>query len=149
MSVAVMEALGAGCGVVASRVSGVEDYERHPLAEGSLWVYPVGDVRAAADAIAEAATLPASERGARALALHEAEFSLPRCVARYADLVASAPPAHEGGEWPSGLQDRLVGLASHAVAAQRRARIWLRHRYGRTNRAPRGESPARSTREAR
>lgn len=130
MSVALMEALAAGCGVVASRVSGVEDYEGHPLAEGCLWVHPVGDVQAAAAAVARAARYPRAERARRARELHHAEFSLGRCVERYRALAEGLTPALTRSAAPSALRRRMAALASYPVAAQRAARLWARRRLG-------------------
>ena len=124
MSVTVMEALGAGCGVVASRTSGVEDYERDPRGDGCLWVHEIGDVEAAADAVMEGLAVPRMERSARARRFATQEFSIEVCADRWAALcarvvhVAPRPPLRERG------LDRLGRLISRPVAAARVARLW-------------------------
>jgi glycosyltransferase involved in cell wall biosynthesis len=128
MSVAVMEALAAGCAVVASRVSGIEDYEHHPAARGCVWLHAVGDVEAAARAVVEAAAVPRAERRRAARALARAEFSIEACASRYAELVASlAPPSPERAATSSLAAHPLVAaVLSLPVAAQRIARLWAR-----------------------
>ena len=128
MPIIVMEALGLGCGVVATRVSGIEDYENHPAAAGCLWVYPIGDVTAAADAIVRAASMPAAERVRNAQHLAATEFSAARAVERYAELIGQLPErlkATVTTPW----RDRVTELLSHAVAAQRIVRVWMTGRY--------------------
>jgi glycosyltransferase involved in cell wall biosynthesis len=119
-----MEALAAGCAVVASRVSGVEDYESHLFAKGSLWVHDVGDANRAAELVAQALAVPRAERIRRARALAEAEFSIERCAERYADLIAHLPEARCEDYVLGPLRERLIGLLSAPVAAQRRLRLW-------------------------
>ncbi len=128
MSVAVIEALAHGCAVVATRVSGVEDYEHHPLAHDCLWVYPVGDIAAAVAAIGAAAQVPPAARARAARALAEAELSLQACTARYRQLLRHLAPAHTRRSCP--IPSRAVaGIVSFPVAMQRAARLWMaRHR---------------------
>ena len=126
LPVAMMEALSAGCAVVASRVSGVEDYESHPLADGCLWVHFVGDVDAASRLAGEALAIPRAERARKARALADAEFSIERCAERYAELVARLPRAPANGHPMGPVRQHLIELASAPVAAQRRLRLWAR-----------------------
>ncbi len=81
--VAMMEALAAGCGMVGTRVSGIEDYENHPLAADCMGVYATGDIASAADRIVQVAAIqrPVRSRSARRLA--ETEFSMQVCMDRY------------------------------------------------------------------
>ena len=133
MPVTVMEALATGCGVVASRVSGVEDYERDDRARGCFWVHGVGDVEAAAEAVVTALAVPTAERRARARQFAGEEFSIETCADRWAELLARAvevaPPAalRERGI------ERLARLASYPVAAARMTRLWTARR-GRSGR---------------
>jgi glycosyltransferase involved in cell wall biosynthesis len=128
LPVAMMEALGAGCAVVASRVSGVEDYESHLFAKGSLWVHDVGDANRAAELVAQALAVPRAHRIRRARALAEAEFSIERCAERYAELIAHLPATRTPGRALGFFRTRLIGLASAPVAAQRRLRMWAADR---------------------
>lgn len=124
LPVSMMEALAAGCAVVASRVSGVEDYAAHELASGCLWVHEIGDVAAAADLVARAVAVPRGVRVRAARALAEAEFSIDRCVERYVELISSLSPARPNAVPLSGTRERLIRFASIPVAAQRRLRLW-------------------------
>jgi glycosyltransferase involved in cell wall biosynthesis len=132
MPVVIMEALGAGCAVVGTRISGVEDYEHHPLAEGCYWLYAVGDVEAAAQAVVTAARVPRDERRRRARSLAEAEFTIERCVERYSAFLGGlrVSPGSGSGWSGSGLRRHLVSALSVPVAAQRMARLWARGAYG-------------------
>jgi glycosyltransferase involved in cell wall biosynthesis len=126
LPIIVMEALGAGCAVVASRVSGIEDYEQHPLAKRCFSVYPVGDVAAAAALVQEVGRVSRPERARRARALAEAEFAIERCVARYHALLARLPAAQTQHKLGSGW--RAAKLVSHPIAAARVAKLWVRGR---------------------
>jgi glycosyltransferase involved in cell wall biosynthesis len=131
MPIVVMEALALGCAVVASRVSGIEDYEDHALAPGCFWVYTVGDVSAAATAIQRAQEVEAAVRRARARAFAETEFSIARCVERYTSFIRELSPSMR--LQPSLIERHPVlrSLVSVPVAAQRVARLWARGRYNR------------------
>ena len=83
MPIAVMEALSCGCGVVSTRVSGVEDYEFHPLANNCVWLYDIGDVSGAVRKIAEAKEVLRDTRQAAARSLAEAEFDIGLCLKKY------------------------------------------------------------------
>lgn len=125
MPVAAMEALAAGCCVVASRVSGLEDYAAAPESKECLWMHEVGDVAAAAAAVRAARAVPASRRAAAARRLAEREFTIERCVERYDRLLGALPAAtHRRARRPR--LGRVTTLWSHAVAASRIVRIRLR-----------------------
>lgn len=83
MPVAVMEALSSGCGVVSTRVSGVEDYISSPFADGCLWLYEVGDVQTAARCIAESGTVSQDVKATHARKLAETAFSIQHCRQKY------------------------------------------------------------------
>ncbi|MDQ3519189.1 MAG: hypothetical protein M3466_12390, partial [Gemmatimonadota bacterium] len=112
--------------VVASRVSGVEDYEQNPLAEGALWLHPVGDVAAAADCVAAAALVPRKIREERSRSFAEAEFSISRNADRWAELLPALSPTHRPAH--ANLRRKLASVISYPVAAQRIARLWVRGR---------------------
>lgn len=130
MSVTVMEALSTGCGVVSSRVSGVEDYESHTAADSCLWIYDVGDVSGAVEGIRAASRVPLPIRAAAARALCESEFSIGVCAQRYADLLARLAPTESVGRVAFDATRTITALASLPVAAQRIARLYVTRRRG-------------------
>jgi|GEM_PF-876129 len=81
--IAMMEALAAGCGVVGTRVSGIEDYEHHQLATGCYSVFAVGDIADAVQKINKIATIPEQTRVTAARALAESEFTMQVCMQKY------------------------------------------------------------------
>jgi len=98
MPIAIMEALAAGCGVAGTRVSGIEDYELHPLAPDCLSVFTVGDIVDAVNKINKVAATPKGIRQQAARKLAEAEFSIQVCLEKYLKVIASIslvplPPA--------------------------------------------------------
>lgn len=111
MAVVVMEALAEGCGVVASRVSGIEDYEHAPFAAECLRVHAVGDVDAATTAVTALAGVPRDVRQQRARSFARSEFDIVVSVDRYervVDQVRHMGPRHampaaaeEGESWLS------------------------------------------------
>ena len=124
-SVAVMEALAAGCGVVASRVSGIEDYENVPLATECLWVHAVGDIAEAVKSIHSAAQIPKARRASAARAFACQEFNIATCTSRYDALLTSL-----ASPMGTSLEERswaalAATLLSRPIAATRRARLWM------------------------
>jgi glycosyltransferase involved in cell wall biosynthesis len=81
--IAMMEAFAAGCGMVGTRVSGIEDYEHHALAADCLGVYPVGDIEEAVNKITQLAAVPGDVRRKAARELAELEFSMEVCLNKY------------------------------------------------------------------
>jgi glycosyltransferase involved in cell wall biosynthesis len=128
LPVVMIEALAAGCGVVASRVSGVEDYESHPLAKGCLRVHSVGDTDAAAGHVTDLMASSPADRARQARALATAEFSIARCADRYAQLIESLPCPRIRPSGTLRIMAHLIALASLPVATQRRLRVWARNR---------------------
>ncbi|MFN2399752.1 MAG: glycosyltransferase family 4 protein [Gemmatimonadaceae bacterium] len=127
MPVAMMEALAAGCAVVASRVSGVEDYDGHPLARGCLWVHGAGDVDEAAEHVMAASRVPPSVRSASARLLAESEFGIDRCALRYAELFDHLDPTIRSG-YDAHLYHRVARFLSPPIAASRIVRLWAANR---------------------
>jgi glycosyltransferase involved in cell wall biosynthesis len=105
----VMEALACGCGVVASRVSGVEDFENDSRAAGCLWLHSVGNVSQAVERVLEAASVDPSIRVSRARALAEAELSIEECVKEYAQ---AASQLRVSAARAPRVRDMLRGLAA-------------------------------------
>lgn len=131
MPITVMEALSHGCAVVASRVSGVEDYENHALASGCYWVYSVGDVDQAAAHVEAAQALNPRVRGERARRLAEAEFSVTRAAERYAALLPRLAATRSMPRNAFEHGGALTRLVAAAVASERVLRLWLMGRYRR------------------
>ena len=131
MPVVVMEALSSGCAIVASRVSGIEDYEDHALAETCFWTHAVGDVDGAAECVARATRVERSDRRRRARALAEREFSISVCADRYATALGQLAPRVSPSRAGQSPRPALVGLVSHPIAASRLIRLWARGRLRR------------------
>ncbi len=93
--IAMMEALAAGCGMVGTRVSGIEDYELHPLAADCLGVYETGDIAEAVNRINKLAAVPYATRRHSARLLAEAEFSMDVCLEKYSNAISTMPPRTE------------------------------------------------------
>lgn len=128
MPMVVAEATARGCAVVASRVSGVEDYESSPLARDCFWLYSVGEVEEAVERIAAAAATGRVERVTAARRLAEAEFSIDVCVRRYADVLTRI--VSESDRRPVRMSARAIAaLSSFPIATQRIVRVWARRRW--------------------
>lgn len=119
--IAMMEALAAGCGMVGTRVSGIEDYEHHPLAANCLKVYETGDISAAADKIIALSVVPSADRSNAARQLARQEFSMAVCLDRYT--VAIAKTSRKYNEDPIGEEmPFLHNIYSHFLACIRKIR---------------------------
>ena len=81
--ISMMEALASGCGFVGTRVSGIEDYETHPLAGDCFRAYDTGDIDAAADKIKQLAEVPLQARQVSARKIADAFFSMDTCIDKY------------------------------------------------------------------
>ena len=128
MPIAVMEALAAGCAVVASRVSGVEDYADHAHAPWCYWVHEIGDTKRAAECIQAAAAVPAFERAAHARAIAHEAFSIEECAQRYRTLIENLPQRPSTAKLE--LPQRLSAILSMPLAASRMTRLWCASRFG-------------------
>jgi glycosyltransferase involved in cell wall biosynthesis len=114
MPVVLMEALAAGCAVVASRVSGVEDAEQPPL----VMVHDVGDTSTAAALVELALQTPGTVRRASASQLARERFSIAQCVAHYREVVADA----HGTLGASGPSRAVAAAIAFPLAIARRLR---------------------------
>lgn len=85
MSVAVMEALAAGCKIISTRVSGIEDLEGDELSEKIVKVYERGDIETAVKLIKNAVE---NKNNLNVLAheLAEKHFDIEKCFEQYEDL---------------------------------------------------------------
>jgi len=81
--ISMMEALASGCSFAGTRVSGIEDYETHSLANDCFRVYDTGDVEAAADKIKQLTQVPLQTRQSAARKIAEAFFSIDTCIDKY------------------------------------------------------------------
>jgi glycosyltransferase involved in cell wall biosynthesis len=124
MPVAAMEALGAGCTVVASDTSGLEEYMDVPAATNALRIFPRGDVHRGAAAVIAAAKVAPETRRAAARKLADQEFSIETCMDRYAGLLQRLhkAPVVSGATVPAWT---VADVASLSIAAARRARRWV------------------------
>ena len=90
--IALMEALASGCGIVGTRVSGIEDYENNPHSGQCFRVYDIGAVDDAVTKIREIANVPMQQRQNAARAIAETQFSMEVCLQRYSRAIAQIPP---------------------------------------------------------
>jgi glycosyltransferase involved in cell wall biosynthesis len=136
MPLVVMEALALGCAVVASRVSGVEDAEKDPIARQILFTHDVGDVESAANYVARAHGIPTGERRRLARTAAQRLFAIEVCVDRYVDIVrkASSRPTTTASYSSKVLLNRLIALP---VAYARWGRRSLSLRSGKRRRQSR------------
>ncbi len=117
MPVVAMEAFAEGCGVVASRVSGIEDYEHASLARECLHVHEIGDVDAAADAVMMLAATPRAVRQERAWTFARSEFDVGVSVDRYERILDGV----------RGRGAKSIAIAAHdATSWQVAPRAWWR-----------------------
>ena len=124
MSVSLMEALASGCAIVSSQTSGIEDYATHDGAVRCIWTYSVGDVEAAVRCVRDALKVPRAERQQRSMSFARSEFSIERCVRRYAAFLDRLrPPAQDGGTLSRTIRAQLSAIVSRPVAAWRRVRV--------------------------
>jgi glycosyltransferase involved in cell wall biosynthesis len=127
MPMVVMEALAAGCSVVATQVSGIEDVDEHAHPGRPLRTYPVGNVQDAAVLIAQAIEQPRATRRRDARAMASQLFSIGVCIDRYEQLLARSRAGrnHVRGRH---LRFAATGMASLPIAAARALRRSLHQR---------------------
>jgi glycosyltransferase involved in cell wall biosynthesis len=118
MPLVMMEALASGCGFAGTRVSGIEDFEFHPLAADCLSVFTLGDIGDAVDKIMKVAAVPEKIRQQSARKLAEAEFSMEVCLAKYGEVLKKIKPAavpYRGVKISAGdmLQSKIRAVARY------------------------------------
>lgn len=109
MSVAVMEALGAGCKVVSTRVSGVEDMEHDPASKGVVYLYDTGDVENAALMIDHCLRYWQPLNVFQATTLAEKYFSIEECLQSYLEFSKAIKSVN--------LQPRTKGKVSVTISS--------------------------------
>lgn len=119
--IAMMEAFATGCGVVGTRVSGIEDYENHPLAGDCLGVYKVGDIEDAVNKINKIAAVPRNIRQSAARKIAESEFSMQVCMDKYIAAIATIKP--RSSKPPKIKMSRIDKTYSKAIAMARNIKV--------------------------
>lgn len=125
MPVSMMEALSMGCGFVGTRVSGIEDYEFHPLAKDCFGVFNVGNIEEAVSRIQQLAAVPVSTRQASARQLAESQFTMDICLDRYNKAIDDIParqyiqPAKASISPVDALKSRLISIARNIKMAMK------------------------------
>jgi len=124
MSVALMEAMAAGCAIVSSRTSGIEDYSLRESAARCIWTFPVGDIAEAVHCVRSALAIPRTERQQRSRTFAQSEFSIERCVRDYAAFLGRIrPPAYQTPDPSRAIRAQLSAIASRPLAAWRNLRL--------------------------
>lgn len=121
MPIAVMEGLSAGCGIISTRTSGVEDLEGIDAAANCIWLNEIGDTRQAVDNIQLALSVPEASRTTSARLLAEMEFDIKTCIKRYNIAISSAKAKEsQSTNRQTGLVHRVV---SYLLAYSRYVRV--------------------------
>ncbi|WP_297338025.1 glycosyltransferase [Algoriphagus sp.] len=123
MSVAVMEALSAGCQVMSSAVSGVEDLDSLPNVTSVLSLFPIGNLEKALESFIQLTTkFDPSSTPHQAIELAHSHFSMEACWNRYETFASNLNP-QEKVEKPS----RSSKLPSDILAMMRLIKYKLTH----------------------
>jgi glycosyltransferase involved in cell wall biosynthesis len=121
--IAMMEALASGCGMCGTRVSGIEDYEDHPLAKDCFRIFEVGDAEDAVGKIISISAIPKTIRMESARKLAESEFSMTVCLSRYDRAMAGIKKSATA---PGTVKLSAKSLlSSKAIAAARQLKLKL------------------------
>ncbi len=124
MPIAMMEGLSSGCGFVGTRVSGIEDYEHHPLAKDCFGVFEVGDIEDAVNKILQVAAVPLKTRQHAARQLAEEQFSMDTCLNNYnAAIITIADKQYSK---PTASLAPFVSIKSRVIAMMRSVKMALR-----------------------
>lgn len=122
--IAMMEALAAGCGMVGTRVSGIEDYEFHQEAAECFAINDVGDIEAAVKNIIKIAAVPANKRSMAARRLAEQEFRMDVCLDRYERVIDKL--SAQSSVFPPDVKFSVADLVySRILAIMRQAKLKL------------------------
>ena len=130
--IAMMEALAAGCGMVGTRVSGIEDYELNPLAGNCFALFDVGDIEDSATKIEKIAVVPVNIREGSARRLAETEFSMQVCLERYIKAIKTIKPNQEDVENNTRIPI-LTNVYSRIIAVSRYMKILMKMKKGSAN----------------
>ena len=125
MPVAMMEALSMGCGFAGTRVSGIEDYEHHPLAKDCFGVFDVGNIEEAVSRIQQIAAVPVSTRQVSARQLAESQFTMDICLDNYNRAMATIPAKQYAQPAKAGISP-VVALKSKLTAFARSVKMGMK-----------------------
>lgn len=125
MPVAMMEALSMGCGFVGTRVSGIEDYEFHPLAKDCFGVFDVGNIEEAVTRIQQVASVPAQARQQSARQLAASQFTMDICLDNYNKAIDTIPHREYKTAVP-GTLSAMVVLKSRLKAMGREMKMAMK-----------------------
>ncbi len=92
MSVAMMEALGSGCQILSTQVSGVEDLITKISAKGVVEIYPIGDIESAFYAFEKLVKHDEENLAKKAFNLANDEFSIQACYDSYCKAIKNLTP---------------------------------------------------------
>jgi glycosyltransferase involved in cell wall biosynthesis len=121
--IAMMEALAAGCGLVGTRVSGIEDYEHHLLAADCISLYEVGIIEHAVSNVIKLSGIAVSTRRSAARKIAESEFSLQVCLEKYFHAIDALPA--KTAEIRSSTLSPFEFLYSRSIALARYLKVRL------------------------
>lgn len=92
MSVAMMEALGSGCQILSTKVSGVEDLEVQVASKGIVETYPIGDIEKAFEGFQSLIQIENNGVARKANVLANSEFSIEACFRKYFKVFENLKP---------------------------------------------------------
>lgn len=98
MSVAVMEALSAGCQVLSSEVSGVEDLALLSGAESIVSIFPIGDINAAIKGFEKLNSEYSENTAHQSYQLAKDQFSIESCWDRYEQFCQELKPVAQANK---------------------------------------------------
>ena len=125
MPISMMEALASGCGFTGTRVSGIEDYENHPLARDCFRVYTTGELDDAVDKIVQLGDIPLPTRQVAARSLAELAFSMDSCLNRYLEAIPTIGRHYY--RKGNAVLPVIVAIRSKCVAIIRTLKLKLSH----------------------
>lgn len=122
-SVAMMEALASGCIIVSTRVSGIEDLENLPEAQGVVYLYDVGNITEASDIFAGIVGTDFSTPKERARSLAKTYFDIYKNNSRLFDFVVRVLKTH-GNHSIESFKIRFLSLSLSIILAAFRRLKW-------------------------
>lgn len=92
MSVAIMEALGSGCQILSTQVSGVEDLDSQMASKDIVETFPIGDIEKAYEGFVSLIQIDQNGLAKKANDLANAEFSIEACFRKYGKVFENLKP---------------------------------------------------------